>query len=201
MRIPGGAVRSPSGAPARDPPVEHGTGVHSTVKPHPLTEFRTRHVHVWGRETVHPAGRTLWSSRTLVVFPPGTSPRERFLLRALHVWGVVGALPALGVMAALNGSALWGTLAAVVLYGSGFLVLRRATRRTRPSVRTLTVTTFHGGGHPRGHGDARLLAGSLDALLVYERAALAGSISPVDFELLWADVWGSLPATPRRGRA
>ena len=178
----------------------HGTGVHSSTKPPLLlATLRDRHLHVWGRETVHPAGRTLWSSRTLVVFPPGTSPRERFLLRALHVWGVVGALPALGVMAALNGSALWGILAAVALYGSGFLVLRRATRRTRPSVRTLTVTTFHGGGRPRGHGDARLLAGSLDALLVYERAALAGQISAVDFELLWADVWSAMPETPRRG--
>lgn len=176
--------------------------MHSSTKPPlPLAALRHRHLHVWGRETVQPAGRTLWSSRTLVVFPPGTSPRERFLLRALHVWGVVGSLPALCVMAALNGTALWGITAALALYGSGFLVLRRATRRTRPSVRTLTVTTFHGGGSPRGHGDARLLAGLLDALLVSERAALAGRISAIEFELLWADVWNALPETPRRGRA
>ncbi|KTR06975.1 DUF6611 family protein [Curtobacterium luteum] len=178
--------------------------MHPSTKPLlPLATLRHRHphLHVWGRETVQPAGRTLWSSRTLVVFPPGTSPRERFLLRALHVWGVVGALPALCVMAALNGSALCGILAAVALYGTGFLALRRATRRTRPSVRTLTVTTFHGGGRPRGHGDARLLAGLLDALLVSERAALTGRISAVEFELLWADVWNTLPEVPRRGRA
>lgn len=196
------AVRSPSGAVLRRAARVHGDPVHSPTKPLlPHAGPRDRHLHVWGREIVHPAGRTLWSSRTLVVFPPGTNTRERILLRALHAWGVAGALPALGVMAALNGSALGGTVAAAALYGSGFLVLRRATRRTRPSVRTLTVTTFHGGGRPRGHGDARLLAGSLDALVVYERAALAGTISAVEFELLWADVWSSLPETPRRGRA
>lgn len=179
----------------------HGDRVHPIATPRPLGGLRYRHLHVWGRETVHPAGRTLWSSRTLVVFPPGTNARERLLLRALHVWGAAGAVPALCVMAAVHGSALWGTLVAAALYGSGFVVLRRATRRTRPAVRTLTVTTFHGGGRPRGHGDARLLATSLDALVVYERAALAGTISAVEFELLWADVWDCLPETPRRGRA
>lgn len=153
--------------------------------------------HCWGRLVVRPVGRTLWSARTLVVFAPGTDRRERTLLRAWHAWGTVGAVVAIVVMAAA--SPVTGPMTGVGLclglavYGAGFAVFGVATRRLRPLVRSLTVTTFHGNGRPEVHGDARLLAVGLDTLSVLETAMRAGRVTPVEFELVWADVWRSLP--------
>ena len=154
--------------------------------------------HVWGRYSVRPVDRTMWSSRTLVVFPPGTTRGERVRLRAWSTGPATGALLAVAVMAALVGSPVLGTVAAVVVYVAGFVVLARATRRLRPGVRTVTVTTFHGTGRPEVHGDVRLLRGSLEALAVTERALRAGNLRPVDFESVWADVWDDLPTRPVR---
>ncbi|OII28743.1 hypothetical protein BIV03_00295 [Curtobacterium sp. MCBA15_016] len=165
-----------------------------------VSDLRTRVVdgpHVWGRYSVRPVDRTMWSTRTLVVYPPGTTRRERAVLRAWSAWPAVGALLAIAVMAALAPRAALGTVAAVGVYAGGFLVLGRAARRLRPGVRTLIVTTFHGTGRPEVHGDVRLLGASLDALTVPERALRAGAIRPVDFESIWADVWDDLPSGPR----
>ncbi|WP_439693134.1 DUF6611 family protein [Curtobacterium sp. SP.BCo] len=154
--------------------------------------------HVWGRCSVRPVDRTMWSSRTLVVYPPGTTRGERVRLRAWSTWPAVGALLAVAVMAALAGSPVLGTVGAVVVYGLGFVVLARVTRRLRPGVRSVTVTTFHGNGRPEVHGDVRLLRGSLEALTVTERALRAGNLRAVDFESVWADVWNGLSDRPRR---
>lgn len=159
-------------------------------------DVRTRVVdgpHLWGRHVERPVGRTLWSSRTLVVWPPGTSRRERLLLRAWGAWPCVGALLAVGLMVMTVDRPVLGAASAVVGYALGFAVLARVTRRLRPGVRSVTVTIFHGGARPEVHGDARLLRGSLEALTVLERALSAGSIRPVDFESVWADVWRALP--------
>jgi len=58
--------------------------------------------HRWGRLTVRPVDRTLWSSRTLTVFAPGTSRRESAWLRAWHAWVVVGAAAAVVTLAATS---------------------------------------------------------------------------------------------------
>lgn len=165
-----------------------------------VSDVRSRVVdgpHVWGRYAVRPVDRTMWSTRTLVVYPPGTTRGERAVLRAWSAWPALGALVAIGVMAALAPHAALGTGAAVGLYAAGFLVLGRAARRLRPGVRTLTVTTFHGNGRPEVHGDVRLLGASLDGLTVPERALRQGAIRPVDFEAIWADVWNDLPRDRR----
>jgi hypothetical protein len=86
-----------------------------------------------------------------------------------------------------------GTTTALLLYGGGFAVLARATRSLRPRVRSVTVTTFLGDGRREVHGDERLLTGSLDALSILEQALRADRIRPVDFELIWGDVWNALP--------
>lgn len=151
-------------------------------------------VHVWGRYTIRPVGRTMWSSRTLVVYPPGTNTRERLLLRAWHVWPAVGALVALAALVLAAEVPAVGATTALLAYGGGFAVLARVTRSVRPRVRSVSVTTFLGDGRREVHGDERLLAGSLDALSILERALRAHRIRPVDFELVWADVWNDLPA-------
>lgn len=159
---------------------------------------RTHGSHLWGRLTVHPVSRTMWSSRELVVFAPGTNTRERLLLRAWHAWVVVGALVAVGVMAATVDTPVVGMLTGVTVYVGGFLVLGRATRRLRMQVRSVMVTTYHGNGRPEVHGDTQLLSASLDALTILERALEDGQIDRVDFELVWGDVWNALPT--RRNR-
>jgi len=58
--------------------------------------------HRWGRLTVRPVDRTLWSSRTLTVFAPGTSRRESAWLRAWHAWVVVVAAAAVVTLAATS---------------------------------------------------------------------------------------------------
>lgn len=153
--------------------------------------------HRWGRLSVRPVGRTLWSGRTLVVFAPGTDRRERALLRAWHAWGTAGAVLALVAMAATSAATgtvtMPGLAVGLLLYGAGFAVLGAATRRLRRSIRTLTVTTFHGNGLPEVHGDARLLSLASDTLSTTETALLDGQITPLEFELVWGDVWRSLP--------
>ena len=50
-----------------------------------VSDLRARVVdgpHVWGRYSVRPVDRTMWSTRTLVVYPPGTTRSERAVLRA-----------------------------------------------------------------------------------------------------------------------
>ncbi|ROP72809.1 DUF6611 family protein [Curtobacterium sp. PhB115] len=111
--------------------------------------------HLWGRYTIRPVGRTMWSSRTLVVFPPGTNAGERLLLQAWHVWPAVGALIALVALVPSVSMPASGTTTALVSYGGGFVGLARTTRRLRPRVRSVTVTTFLGDGRPEVHGDER----------------------------------------------
>lgn len=150
--------------------------------------------HRWGRLVVRPVDRTLWSSRTLTVFAPGTSRRESAWLRAWHAWVVVGAVAAVVTLAAtsaLPAAAAFGAAAGV--YAAGFAVLGVVTRRSRRQVRSVTVTTHHGEHGATLHGDVRLLDASLDTLTVLERAVLAGRLTPVEFEVVWADVWNALP--------
>ncbi|PZE86462.1 DUF6611 family protein [Curtobacterium sp. MCBD17_032] len=154
--------------------------------------------HRWGRLDVRPVGRTMWATRTLVVHPPGTDTRERAVLRAAHAWPLVGVVLAGVVTVSWTSAPSVGAVVGTAVYVLGFLVLRRCTRRLRPLVRTLTVTTFHGSGRPEVHGDARLMAVALDALSSAEEALRAGRIDPVAFEATWSEVWDALPA--RRGR-
>ncbi|PZE64817.1 SoxR reducing system RseC family protein [Curtobacterium sp. MCBD17_021] len=158
---------------------------------------RTRVVdgpHRWGRLDVRPVGRTMWATRTLVVYPPGTDRRERALLRAAHSWPLAGLVLTGVVAVTWTAAPALGAVVGLVGYALGFLVLRWATRRVRPLVRALTVTTFHGNGRPEVHGDARLMAVALGALSSGEDELRAGRTDPVGFEAVWAEVWNALPA-------
>ncbi|KTR50837.1 hypothetical protein NS359_12920 [Curtobacterium oceanosedimentum] len=158
--------------------------------PHPL---RRTGWHPWGRCSVQPVTRALWSGRTLEVHAPGTTTGELLLLRALQVWGAAGALVAVALVVALHRVPAVGVVVAVLVYVVGFVLLGRATRRVRPGVRTLTVTVFHGNGRPEVHGDVRLLEASLDLLCLVEDAVRRGQVSRVEYEQVWGQVWRSMP--------
>lgn len=153
--------------------------------------------HPWGRCTEQPVTRSLWSGRTLEVHPPGTTTVELVLLRALQVWRGAGAVAAVGIVVALRGTPVAGIVLAAVVYTVGLAVLARLTRRTRPGVRTLTVTVFHGNGRPEVHGDVRLLATSLDLLCLADSALRRGQVSRVEHEAIWGQVWSAMPARPQ----
>lgn len=158
---------------------------------------RTRIVdgpHRWGRLDVRPVGRTMWATRTLVVHAPGTDRREGMLLRAVRVWPFVGLVLAGAVTVAAQSAPAAGAAVGLGLYALVHVLLLRATRRLRPLVRQLTVTTFHGNGRPEVHGDVDLFAVSVDALTAYEDALRAGRVDAVAFEAAWAHVWNALPA-------
>ncbi|PZF59639.1 hypothetical protein DEJ23_00955 [Curtobacterium sp. MCSS17_008] len=156
---------------------------------------RTRRIgwHPWGRCTVQPVTRALWSGRTLEVHAPGTTAGELLLLRTLQVWGVGGALVAVGAVLALHHAPAIGVGVGVLVYVAGFVLLARATRRVRPGVRTLTVTVFHGNGRPEVHGDVRLLEASLDLMCLAEAAVRRGRVSRVEYEHVWGQVWLAMP--------
>ncbi|MEN0104273.1 MAG: DUF6611 family protein [Curtobacterium sp.] len=155
--------------------------------------------HLWGSYSVRPVSRTMWSSRTLTVFPPGITPAERLLLRTWHGWFVGGAVLAIGIMAA-TASTKPGMALAIAVYTAGFLALGYATRRLRPKLRTVTVTTYYGNGRPETYGDPRALAVSLDTLCLLEHAAKTGQVRPVDFEAVWTDVYNLIPTSGTRNR-
>lgn len=165
---------------------------------HPYPTRRTGW-HPWGRCTVRPVTRALWSGRTLEVHAPGTTAGELLLLRALQVWGAGGALVAVGLVAALHRAPAVGVVVAVLVYVAGFVLLTRVTRRVRPGVRTLTVTVFHGSGLPEVHGDVRLLEASLDLLCLVEDAVRRGQASRVEYEQVWGQVWRAMPEHAERG--
>lgn len=152
--------------------------------------------HVWGRYSVRPVDRTMWSTTTLVVHPPGASRSERIRLRVWSAWPGLGALAAIATMAGLGAWPVVRTVAAVAVYAAGFAVLARTTRRLRPQVRSVTVTTFHGHGRPEVHGDVPTLRWAHDALTAAERSLTSGGSRPVDFEAAWAEVWNVLPPRP-----
>ncbi|WP_144761157.1 DUF6611 family protein [Curtobacterium sp. 9128] len=151
--------------------------------------------HVWGRLEDRPVTRAMVSSRTLVVFPPGTDTRERLLLGAWHHWFLVGAVVAVAVIAATSASVA-GFVAAMVVDAAGFVVLGRCTRRVRPLVRTITVTTFHGYGGPEVRGEVQRLLRAHEALTLAEVSVHSGAIAPAEFEAAWGVVWRSLAPDP-----
>jgi hypothetical protein len=137
----------------------------------------------------------MWTSRTLVVYPPGTNTGERLLLRIWHEW-VFGAAGGAVVALAVCSGAPWevGTLLAAAWCAVGTMVLRRATRRTRPGVRSLTVTLFLGVEPPEATGDVRRLARCLGVLERAEAELRDGRADPVGFEAAWAEAYAALPA-------
>lgn len=168
---------------------------HRHRHPHPI---RRTGWHPWGRCTVQPVTRALWSGRTLEVHAPGTTAGELLLLRTLQVWGAGGALVAVGLVVALHRVPVVGVVAAVLVYVAGFVLLTRGTRRVRPGVRTLTVTVFHGNDRPEVHGDVRLLDASLDLLCLAEDAVRRGQVSRVEYEQVWGQVWRAMPEPAAR---
>jgi hypothetical protein len=151
--------------------------------------------HVWGTVTVRPVSRTLWSSRRLVLYPPGTNRRERQVLRLWAAMPVLAPMLVVVAMAVCAGTPAWiGLCVGVVVALTACAVVGVACRRLRVRMRALTVTTFLGGPEPEVHGDAELMARLMDVLTALEEARRLGAVDAVEFELAWAAAYRAVPS-------
>ena len=138
----------------------------------------------WGTFQV---GCSRYGLRTcrLIVYPPGIDRRERLTLRAWRAWPIVGGvLCVLGIVMCLPavGAALC-VFAAYLVIG---LVLAHAARRSRRRVReefAIEDSSLDDGGRAV---HVRRLAALLDRA---DSAADAGTLTPVQYECVWAYVY------------
>jgi hypothetical protein len=141
----------------------------------------------------------------LVVFPPGTDTRERWLLRAWLRWPVACLLSALAIAGALSAElgipVAVGVAAAFVL--GPHLWLRRTVRRARRGLCVVHADHAYG---PSAADDLarcqRLVSLARDATEA-ERALDRGELTPVEFQRVWGEVHaeamvlGKVPAAGR----
>jgi hypothetical protein len=126
----------------------------------------------------------------LVVFPPGTDDRERWLLRALRWWPLGGALAAVfvfGVLSDLAGLSLAVGLTAAFYVGP-LLTLRHTLRRRRRDLVVLHAEYVWGPGGVAELARCRRLVSLSSTLIDAEHALDRGELTPVDFQRVWGDV-------------
>jgi hypothetical protein len=139
----------------------------------------------------------------LVVFPPGTDGRERWLLRAGQWWPFAGLWPALVVLGVLSTPVGLpsATMAATAMFLGPLVWLRRTVRRAR---RDLCVVHADLGFGPRTADDAerckRLLSLAWDATRA-ERALDRGELTPLEFQRVWGEVHAEARLLARRARS
>jgi len=126
----------------------------------------------------------------LVVYPPGTDDRDRWLLRALQLWPRNGPLFALIVVAALGDRAAFPVsvgLAAALFLGP-FLWLRHTARRPRRDLAIVHADYLVEPGTPAELARCRRLVRLSSTLVEAERALDRGELTPVHFQRIWGDV-------------
>jgi hypothetical protein len=155
--------------------------------------------HPWGRVETRVLDRAgAMVQHVLVVYPPGTSDRERSALWWARTWPWAGAVAGIGALM------LFGDLLpdAVILsvvglgYAAGVLVGVRATHRIRPRVRRMLVTAPRDvptcDDDTRIQSMRRLVAGFADL----DRRAANGLIDAVQYEAEWSRLYATLDPAP-----
>ena len=126
----------------------------------------------------------------LVVFPPGTDGRERWLLRAWQWWPVASLLPALAIAGAL--SAPIGTTGAVAA-ATAFVLgphawLRHVVRRARRDLCIVLADHAFGPSAAVDLARCKSVLSLARAATEAERALDRGELAPVDFQRVWGEV-------------
>src|SRR4051794_6221771 len=125
----------------------------------------------------------------LVVFPPGTDDRERWLLRTVRWWPLGGALAAVfafGVMSDLAGPPL-AFLVTAAFYAGPLVTLRHTLRRRRRDLVVVHADYVYGSDAAELARCRRLVSLS-STLTDAEHALDRGELTPVDFQRVWGDV-------------
>jgi uncharacterized protein DUF6611 len=138
----------------------------------------------------------------LVVLPPGTDARERWLLRAWQWWPAAAALPALAVAGALSAPiGIPGALGLAAALAVGpHAWLRRSVRRVRRDLCVVHADHIYG---PTARADlARCLRLVTLARTVTdaERALDRGELTPVGFQRVWGEVHAEARVLGSHGR-
>jgi hypothetical protein len=139
----------------------------------------------------------------LVVFPPGTDDRERWLLRVWRGWPVVGALLTLVAVAQLGGTV--GLPLALVLAGTlflgPFLWLRHTLRRQRRDLVVVDAEFLFGPGTAADLARCKHVVKLSSRLIDAERALDDGALTLLDFQRIWGDVHAEARGLQPVGRA
>jgi hypothetical protein len=150
-------------------------------------------------------GPVLYGDRhfRLVVYPPGTGDRERWLLRAWQWWPSVGPFLALITVAGLSGSIGPSAAAglAATLFFAPYLWLRRILRRQRRDLSVVHAEYVSGPGSAADLARCRRLVFLSSTLTEAESAVGRGQLTLVDFQRVWGDVHAEARVLERSRRA
>jgi hypothetical protein len=126
----------------------------------------------------------------LVVYPPGTDDRERWLLRAAQWWpggGGLVAVTAFGIHCGVVGVPTALTLAAALFLGP-LLAVRHAVRRARRDLSVVHAEYLWGPGTVADLARCHRVVSLSSTLTDAEHALDRGELNPVDFQRIWGDV-------------
>jgi hypothetical protein len=126
----------------------------------------------------------------LVVYPPGTDDRERWLLGAAQWWpggGGLIAVTAFGILSGVVGPPAALAFAAVLFLGP-LLTVRYAVRRARRDLSVVHAEHLWGPGTAADLARCRRVVSLGSTLADAERALDRGELTPVDFQRIWGDV-------------
>ena len=126
----------------------------------------------------------------LVVLPPGTDTRERWLLRAWHWWPVAGLLPALATAGAVSAeTGIPGALGVATAFLLGpHLWLRHTVRRARRDLCVVQADLAFGPSGPDDLARCKRLLSLARTATAAERALDRGELTPVEFQRVWGEV-------------
>jgi hypothetical protein len=125
----------------------------------------------------------------LVVYPPGSDDRDRWLLRAVQWWPGGGPLVAVLAVALLDPAGTPMSLGlAVALFLVPFLWLRHLVRRQRRDLAVVHANYLFEPGTAADLARCRLVVTLSSTLTDAERALDRGELTPVDFQRIWGDV-------------
>jgi hypothetical protein len=139
----------------------------------------------------------------LVVYPPGTDDRERWLLRTAQWWPAGGALlavTAFGILGDRFGLPAAFLLAAVLFLGP-LLTLRHAVRRARRDLSVVHAEYVWGPGSAADLARCRRVVWLSSTLTDAEHALDRGELTPIDFQRIWGDVHAQARVLETVGRA
>jgi hypothetical protein len=127
---------------------------------------------------------------SLVVFPPGTNGRERWLLRTWRWWRYVGPLLAAVVLGEVGDQVGFAqaSVVAAVAFVAPLLWLRRALRRPRRDLAVVHAEVGLGPSSAIGLVRYRRLVSLSSTLADAERALDRGELTPLDFQRIWGAV-------------
>ena len=155
--------------------------------------------HQWGTLDFSPAGRAMWQSVHLTVYPPGLTTFERRALHFAHVWPIAGSIICLVSMIMLSDvlTPVWSLVAAIAVYLAGFLLGMWLTHPLKSRIRTLTVSTVYLGDKLNSIGDTALMGTIRARFTALDTFNATGALTPVEYEAEWASIYELMPASER----